>query len=151
MGVNVGRPTSFKDEYIEQVYKLCLLGATDKEIANFFGVCEKTINNWKESIPEFLQSITRGKMISDAEVAEKLRERAIGYSHDDVHISSYEGNITITPIVKRYPPDTQAASLWLRNRQPDKWRDKQDHNHGFDPNAPLAITVTKRVVDGNTN
>jgi len=27
--------------------------------------------------------------------------------------------------VQHYPPDTTAASLWLRNRQPDKWRDRQ--------------------------
>ena len=25
---------------------------------------------------------------------------------------------------EHYPPDTQAASLWLRNRQPAKWRDR---------------------------
>jgi hypothetical protein len=25
-----------------------------------------------------------------------------------------------------YPPDTTAASLWLRNRQPHRWRDKHE-------------------------
>ena len=34
--------------------------------------------------------------------------------------------IVITPTVKHYPPDTQAASLWLRNRQPQLWRDKTE-------------------------
>jgi hypothetical protein len=35
-----GRPTKYKSEYPEQTFKLCLLGATDKEIANIFEVNE---------------------------------------------------------------------------------------------------------------
>jgi hypothetical protein len=31
-----GRPTSFKPEYVAQAEKLCALGATDQEIADFF-------------------------------------------------------------------------------------------------------------------
>lgn len=41
----IGRPPSFKEEYTEQVIKLCLLGATDKEMANFFAVSEQAFNN----------------------------------------------------------------------------------------------------------
>ena len=123
----VGRPTSYKDDYAEQARKLCLLGATDKEMADFFGVEEKTINNWKADQPEFLQAITHGKEIADANVADRLYERAMGYEHPDTHVSNYQGDVTLTPLTKFYPPDTQAASLWLRNRQPKKWRDKQEH------------------------
>jgi len=124
-----GRPTKHREEYNEQAYKLCLLGATDAEIGDFFGVPEQTVNNWKHTQPSFLESITRGKVQADAEVAEKLRQRALGYSHPDTHISTYNGEVTITPIIKHYPPDTPAASLWLRNRQPKKWRDKVDVEH----------------------
>ena len=28
----IGRPTKYKDEYVEQAYKLCLLGHTDEEL-----------------------------------------------------------------------------------------------------------------------
>jgi len=42
-----GRPTKYLSEYNEQVEKLCKLGATDKQLADFFNVTEKTINNWK--------------------------------------------------------------------------------------------------------
>ncbi len=55
----VGRPTDFKNEYVELAYNYCLLGATDKELATFFNVCEATINNWKISNPDFLESIKR--------------------------------------------------------------------------------------------
>lgn len=124
-----GRPTSYKSEYAEQAYKLCLLGATDVEMADFFGVTEQTLHNWRKAHPKFLESTTRGKMLADAEVAEKLFHRAKGYSHDAVKIFNNNGIEMIVPYIENYPPDTQAASLWLRNRQPKKWRDKQEIDH----------------------
>lgn len=119
-----GRPTAYKKEYAEQVYKLCLLNAIDADIADFFGVQEKTINNWKKKYPLFLQSIKRGKIKADAEVAEALFHRACGYSHPDVHISNYQGDITVTDITKHYPPDTAAGFIWLKNRA--GWKDKTE-------------------------
>jgi hypothetical protein len=120
-----GRPSEYQREYAEQAEKLCKLGATDVELADFFGVCEATINNWKGAHSEFLESIKRGKVLADAEVASKLYHRAIGYEHPDTHFSSYEGDVTETPMVKHYPPDPTAAIFWLKNRQPAKWREKQ--------------------------
>lgn len=119
-----GRPTSFKEEYCEQAEKLCKLGATDKELADFFGVCEATINNWKIDYPAFLESIKKGKLIADAEVASKLYHRATGYEHEDVDIKVIDGRIVQTQLIKHYPPDTTAAIFWLKNRAPKKWRDK---------------------------
>lgn len=122
-----GRPTLFKNEYIEQAYKLCLLGATDKDMADFLGVCEATINNWKINEPLFLESIKRGKEMADAEIAQKLYHRAKGYECPDIITASNQGIITdIKQVTKHYPPDTTAAIFWLKNRQPAKWRDKQD-------------------------
>lgn len=132
-----GRPTKYREEYVTQGYKLALLGATDAEMAGVWGVDETTINEWKKVHPDFSQSINDGKLAADAEIAGSLYRRAKGYSHPDVHISSYEGEITITDIVKHYPPDTQAASLWLRNRQSSKWRDKQELEHAGPGGAPL--------------
>jgi hypothetical protein len=119
-----GRPTLYKEDYVKQVYKLCLLSATDKEIADFFDIEESTLNLWKNEHPEFMESIKRGKIQADADIAKSLYNRAKGYSHPDVHISNYQGEVTVTPITKHYPPDTAAAIIWLKNRQPDKWRDR---------------------------
>lgn len=143
----VGRPSAYKPEYADQARKLCLLGATDKKMADFFGVSEQTLNAWKTAHPEFLESITRGKEIADAEIAEALFHRAKGYSHpeDDIRTLSMGAagsEIVITPTIKHYPPDTQAASLWLRNRQPELWRDKvQQEVTG--PNGGPVETVTR--------
>jgi len=55
MGPNqLGRPTKYKKEYDEQVYKFALLGLTDVEMADVLGVDEKTFNTWKTKHPTFL-------------------------------------------------------------------------------------------------
>jgi DNA-binding XRE family transcriptional regulator len=123
---DVGRPTKYKTEYAEQAYKLCLLGATDADMAKFFDVEEQTINNWKKDYPDFFESIKKGKIQADSEIASKLYHRAKGYEHDEDYITQFQGQPVIVPTVKHYPPDTTAAIFWLKNRQPDKWRDKQE-------------------------
>lgn len=120
----VGRPTLYKPEYCEQASKLCKLGATDKELAEFFDIAESTLNDWKLTYPEFSESIKYGKQLADATVAESLYKRATGYEHEDTDIRVVEGKIAQTPIIKKYPPDTAAAIFWLKNRQKKKWRDK---------------------------
>lgn len=126
-----GRPTDYREEHCQTVYKLCLLGATDAEIADIMQIAESTLNGWKETHPAFMESMTRGKTVADAEVAEKMYHRARGYSHDAVKIFMPAGadEPVYAPYTEHYPPDTQAASLWLRNRQPKKWRDKTEHEH----------------------
>lgn len=124
-----GRPTKYKPEYNKQAEKLCRLGATDKELADFFGVEEQTINNWKNEFPKFFESIKSGKIEADANVSDRLYQRALGYSHPDVDIKVVDKEIVETSLTKHYPPDTTAAIFWLKNRQPEKWRDKHDIDH----------------------
>lgn len=127
-----GAPTKYQDSHDKQAYKLCLLGATDAELADFFEVNEDTINEWKKVHDTFSVSIKRGKFQADANVATKLFKRATGYQHPDTDIKMYEGQIITTEVIKHYPPDTTAGIFWLKNRQPKKWRDKQEVEHSGD-------------------
>lgn len=122
--VAVGRPTKYRPEYDEQAKKLCMLGATDKQLADFFEVAESTINDWKHRSPSFWESVREGKMIADAEVAYALYQRAVGYDHEAIHFSNVNGEVIQTPYTKHYPPEPWAASWWLKNRQPHLWKDK---------------------------
>lgn len=135
-----GRPTAYQPAYAEQAYRLCLLGATDAQLAAFFGVAESTLHEWKLKHPAFPESIMRGKVSADAEIAEALFHRAKGYSHRAVKIFM-PGGVGSAPVyadyLEHYPPDTQAASLWLRNRQPAKWRDKMDLEHTGKNGGPI--------------
>lgn len=122
----MARPPSYKPEYAEQARSLCEQGLTDKELAAFFGVSDRTIQRWKLDYSEFCQSLKVGKDISDEAVERSLFQRAIGYSHPDVDIKVIEGKVVKTEIIKHYPPDTTAAIFWLKNRKPKDWRDKQE-------------------------
>lgn len=122
-----GRKTDYQDSFANQALKLCLLGATDAEMADFFGVSEQTVNTWKKKHPEFLESQKKGKSIADANVASKLYNRAIGYDVKATKFATNEGKITDkVEYVEHYPPDTTAAIFWLKNRQPEKWRDRKE-------------------------
>lgn len=139
----VGRPTKYKEEYNEQAYKLCLLGHTDAEMAEFFEVDVSTIHRWKIDYPEFCDSIKKGKEIADMDVAVKLLERAKGatvmrqqaikmkdvqYSNDGKKISEEE-RIEVVDLVHQEAPDTTALIFWLKNRKSSQWKDKQDIQH----------------------
>ena len=125
----MARPIKYQKAYAEQARKLCLLGYTDKQLADFFEVAVSTIHKWKHDHPEFSDSIKKGKCIADGDVVSSLYHRALGYDHPEDDIRVVEGKIVITHTTKRYPPDTTAAIFWLKNRQGNKWRDKQDVNH----------------------
>lgn len=147
--MNRGRPSKYKPEFDQQAEKLCRLGATDIEIADFFEVEVRTLYRWKSEHDSFCQSLKTGKEAADERVERSLFSRATGYEHDEVDIRVVEGQIIQTPIRKFYPPDTGAGIFWLKNRRPDKWRDKMQQEHSGPDGAPLApaapvINVTVR-------
>lgn len=126
-----GRPTDYKEEYDDQVYRLALLGCTDAEIGVFFGVTEQTINNWKKEHDCFFESLSRGKEQADMNVVKALYDKAVGAEWIEqqafkVKIDQYTEEVQIVDVRRADPPDTPAIKMWLTNRQPSKWREKQD-------------------------
>lgn len=119
-----GRPTKYQPCFDRQAYLFCLLGATDKQLAELFAVAESTINKWKDRHASFSESVRAGKMMADADVAHGLYQRAVGYEHEAVHFAVINGEVVQTPYKKRYPPEPWAAAWWLKNRQPRLWKDK---------------------------
>lgn len=129
----MGRRSAYKEEYNQLAENYALLGATDKEMADLFGITERTLNQWKKNFPEFLQSLKKGKSIADANVASKLYNRAIGYEFEEKHFEIKQPKKDVPPelieakrIKKHVPADTTAAIFWLKNRQPEKWRDRKE-------------------------
>lgn len=137
-----GRPSKFKQEYIAQAEKLCRLGATDIEIADFFEVDVRTLYRWKGEYEQFCQSLKAGKDVADERVERSLFSRATGYEHDEVDLRVVGGELVQTPVRKFYPPDTTAAIFWLKNRKASDWRDKVDHALQNPDGSALNMTVT---------
>lgn len=136
-----GRPTAYKPEFAEQAKAQCVEGATDQELADFFEVSVRTLYRWKNTFPEFCQALKAAKAPADERVERSLYERALGYERDEVDIRVVEGQIVQTTIRKFYPPDTTAAIFWLKNRRPDEWRDKVDHELTGKNGGPLSLAL----------
>lgn len=139
----MARPSKYQPEYAAQAKKLCDLGATDEDLADFFKVSIRTISNWKSEFPEFLQALKSGKDTADDRVERSLYQRAVGYSHDAVHFSAFQGVVTETPYRNHCPPDVTAQIFWLKNRRPDQWRDKREQELTGKDGGPLTVTWLK--------
>lgn len=136
-----GRPTAYKEEYAKQAEKLCQLGATDQEIADFFEVSVRTIYRWKADHDEFCQSLKSGKEVADERVERSLFQRATGYEQDEVKIfmpANAEAPV-YAPYRAKIAPDTTACIFWLKNRRPDLWRDKVQQEHSGEVGFNLTI------------
>lgn len=138
-----GRPSKYTDETAEQVKRMCRLGLTDDEIAEVIGVAKSTLSRWKSENAEFSEAIKQGKVFADANVANSLYNRAIGYSHKAVKIFQYMGAPIEVEYTEHYPPDPVSAIFWLCNRQPKKWkRNQQTDQEGDDHPQPVKVTVS---------
>ena len=124
---SLGRPTKYREEFAAQAEKLCALGATDQEIADFFEVSVRTIYRWKTDHEDFCQSLKVGKVVADERGERSLFQKAIGYEQDEVKIfmPANAEKPVYAPFRAKVAPDTTAAIFWLKNRRPDLWRDKQ--------------------------
>src|SRR5690242_17330152 len=144
----MGRPSSFKPEFIPQTIKLCRLGATEAELADILGVSTGTIDNWKETIPEFLGALKEGKAGSDMEVADRLYQRALGFEYEEAQPVtlktvlyengkrvSEEQRVEIVMVKRVVPPDTTACIFWLKNRRKVEWRERQEAPQKGDDDA----------------
>jgi hypothetical protein len=144
----MARPTKFKEEFTAQAEKLCKLGATDMEVADFLEIEVRTLYRWKAENEAFCQALKAGKDVADDRVERSLFARANGYEHDEVDIRVVGGEIVQTPIRKYYAPDTTAAIFWLKNRKPKEWRETKAvelTGAGGGPVVVAASTLDERL------
>jgi transcriptional regulator with XRE-family HTH domain len=121
-----GRPSKYKPEYAQQAEKLTELGATDRELASFFGVSISTIWEWTSRHPEFSSSLKGAKAAFDDRIERSLAQRALGYSYEAEKIFNYQGEIIRTTYTEHVPPDPTSMIFWLKNRRRTEWRDRRN-------------------------
>ena len=134
-----GRPSLYKAEYVGQAKKLCTLGATDVELADFFNVNVATIYRWRNQHSAFCEALKVGKDEADDRVANSLYHKAVGYSFDAVKIFMPAGanEPVYAPYREHVPPSDTAMIFWLKNRRRDEWRDKQEFEHFGKDGGPI--------------
>jgi hypothetical protein len=125
----MGMTTSYRPEYAKQVYYLSLLGATIAIIAMYFNVTPDTINKWGRANPSFADSIKRGGVDFDMQVAERMGQLALGYDYTeseewDVYNKKTGEVVRMHKIYHKHrQPDVTAQIFWLKNRQRGIWTD----------------------------
>ena len=128
----VGRPSKFDSINKDQFKELVLAGWDDKKISAFFKINVSTLTRWKQKHTEFCTALKDWKKEADLIVEKSLYQRAQGFNYTEVTTEFIKIGETKTPaektkeVTKQYPPDPTSMIFWLKNRQPDKWRDKKD-------------------------
>jgi hypothetical protein len=158
-GPKGGRPSSYRPEYCEQVYKLCLIGFTDERLAKHFSIGITTLDRWKKEHAAFMDAMTAGKVSADAEVAESQYKTAKGYEYEEEQAIKCKSVLVESGVrkelervevvkVRRFQPGNVTAQIfWLKNRQKEYWRDKQDYEHTGKDGGPVEMHITHRIVD----
>lgn len=124
-----GRPSKYKPTYAKQAEKLCVLGATDEDLADFFEVSVRTIARWKSEHEDFCQALKVAKEEADNRVERSLYQRAVGYSFDSEKIFNGKDGIVRAATREHCPPDVTAQIFWLKNRRRQSWQEKQEVQH----------------------
>lgn len=150
----MARPLDIKKINLKQCEKLVKAGFTDKQLADFFDITEASLNNYKKRYPKFFESLKDWKKEADEKVEKCLYQRAIGYEYDEVvyekskigglgiklskgeieeikHCDTNKTKITTKQVI----PDVTAQIFWLKNRQPERWKDTTSIEHS----APEAL------------
>lgn len=137
-----GRSSGYDPSMNDQVTKLALLGMTDEEMAQFFGVTPQTFYNWQKQFPAFFEAVHAGKDAADAEVAHSLYKKATGITYEVERLrKNKEGESEIVKLSVYEPPDTAAMKQWLSNRRRQNWSDKVQVEHTGE-----VLTKIERVI-----
>ncbi len=142
----MARPSKYKPEFAKQAARLCALGATDAQLADFFEVAVSTVNLWKVQHAEFSESIRVPKEQADDRVEQSLFRRAMGYEHDEVDLKVVGGKIVQTDVRKHYPPDLTAMIFWLKNRRPEQWRETKAVELTGANGGPMQYARVERII-----
>lgn len=149
-----GRPTKYEEKYNEQAYDLCTEGGfTDKKLAKFFKIAESTINLWKQEYPEFSESIKKGKENFDTDKVEtSLLKQALGYKVKEKTVEDIVVDGLIikgakkTKIVTKHVVVPTSTYFWLKNRNPQRWRDIKAMEITGKDGGPIDQNITVTFV-----
>lgn len=140
-------------------------GLTDEEIAKNIGISRSTLAEWKKKYPDISDTLKKGKEIVDMEVENSLLKRAKGYTvkiHKTFKLKKVEYDMMGKKVKEEevleqgedevhVPADTTAIIFWLKNRLPEKWREKRfetlDETEAVDGMVILAKQEFEEAVD----
>lgn len=147
-GRQPGRTSKYDPRFIPVAEKMCQMGATHMDLAQAFQVHHVTVSLWMTQYPDFGRACKVGKEFCDDMVEASLYQRARGFTIQKIKYFAHEGVVTDeVEIDEYYPPDVGAGSMWLKNRQPEKWRDRSDSNVNLSFSGTVKHTLDPAELD----
>lgn len=127
-------------------------GLSNEQIAKNIGINECTIYDWKKKEPKISNALKKGKEVADYEVENALYKKALGYT---VEIKEQkvdkDGCVHDTTREVHIPADTLAQIYWLKNRKPEKWRDKVEVSTNLNELAKVDELLSKLEKEANND
>ena len=125
-----GRPTKYKPEYARMA-QLCIedSGFSMYKLAKLFNVDRATVYRWLEAEKEFRDGVDQGRNTWEGlKIHDSLVKKAVGFTYTErTQELDLTGKMRLTKKVRKYyPPDVAAIKHWQVNRDPERWKDKQD-------------------------
>lgn len=103
-------------------------GATDTEVSKRLGISESSLYKYLNENSEFSELVMEAKKYSTIEVANTMYKRAVGYEYEEEKIKYMPDGSVIREVFKKHlPSDVGAGKFVLVSKDPDNWKDKQDH------------------------
>ena len=112
-------------------------GLSLAQIAHNVGVADSTFRRWKEENEALSAAIKRGNAPVDLEVENAMLKSALGHKETvrkAIKVKTEKQKVGEGKIVEEHieyvdeevyiPPQVIAQIFWLKNRRPDKWKDK---------------------------
>lgn len=126
-----GRKSPYSKAHLQRAAEGAAAGETDREIITALGIASSTFYLWKHAHPEFSEAVTRGKDVANARIEARAYERAMGLTvkvQKAFKVRDADGSesIEVVTLEDELPPDSQMLQFWLKNRNPEQWRDKQE-------------------------
>ena len=104
-------------------------GVSVSKIAEKIGISAKKLERLAKKNKVLSEALMYDREQTDAMVEEALLKKALGFFvSEERRVLKANGQEEVTTVSKEVPPDVTAASAWLKNRCPDKWRDKPSEN-----------------------
>ena len=123
----MARPTKYNPKYHDPWIKgLARRGCTMEEIAAELSVAPSTLKKWVAENPELKKAVDHGRLLADVAVEDSLFARARGCTIRKKRKVKDGDKTREEEWEEEVPPDTTACIFWLKNRDPERWRDRQE-------------------------
>jgi len=133
----------YSEELTEKICKYLKRGNTITTTCQAVGISKETFFQWMKK-PDFYDSIKKAMAIPDKKVENALYKSAImGHRYKEkeykgVAVGEKVKMILVKTVTKIIPPNVTAQIFYLKNRQPEEWKDRHD--------LDLSGTVNFKVI-----